>query len=164
MTTLPLIRIATENDLPAICALGEGVNAQHHVWAPRVFSAPGDPNRLREFFAQSVGKQDTTTLVAEESDQVVGFINVSLADEKSPLSQPRRMGRLGSVAVAEAARGRGIGGALVAAAESWAVGQGATEVVLNVWEENVAARRLYERLGYRTRAQSMCKEFRDSKA
>ncbi|HEY0388818.1 MAG TPA: GNAT family N-acetyltransferase [Gaiellales bacterium] len=58
---------------------------------------------------------------------------------------------LGDLFVAEAARGRGIGRALVEAAERHAMEQGEGAMGLEVTAanpENEAARRLYERLGY----------------
>ena len=52
------------------------------------------------------------------------------------------------VVVAEQLRGRGLGRALMTAAEGWARERGATGVGLNVFGHNVVARRLYDSLGY----------------
>jgi ribosomal-protein-alanine N-acetyltransferase len=57
--------------------------------------------------------------------------------------------RLYSIAVADAARGRGLGEALLAAAESAAQRHGARRMRLEVRQDNAAAIRLYERMGYR---------------
>ncbi len=53
-----------------------------------------------------------------------------------------------SLAVAEAARRRGIGRLLLAAFEGLAVGQGAVSAVLEVAEDDPAAKRLYDAAGY----------------
>lgn len=58
------------------------------------------------------------------------------------------LARLYSVAVAEAARGRGLAGALLDDAERLAVGRGAERMGLEVRDDNPAAIRLYERRGY----------------
>jgi [ribosomal protein S18]-alanine N-acetyltransferase len=60
-----------------------------------------------------------------------------------------RCARLYSLAVAETARGRGYGAALLVAAETEAVRRGCTSMQLEVHSENAAAIALYERHGYR---------------
>ena len=57
--------------------------------------------------------------------------------------------RLYSIAVADAARGRGLGVALLTAAERAARKRGAARMRLEVRQDNAAAIRLYERQGYR---------------
>ena len=57
--------------------------------------------------------------------------------------------RLYSIAVAPEARGAGIGEALLTAAERVARGRGRERFRLEVRTDNAAARRLYERRGYR---------------
>jgi ribosomal-protein-alanine N-acetyltransferase len=53
------------------------------------------------------------------------------------------------VAVAPAARRRGVGARLLAALEAWARGEGADSMFLEVAVGNGAARALYDRAGYR---------------
>jgi len=60
-----------------------------------------------------------------------------------------RSARLYSIAVARTERGRGLGEALLSAAESAARGRGANRLRLEVRPDNRAAIRLYERRGYR---------------
>ena len=57
--------------------------------------------------------------------------------------------RLYSIAVADAARGRGIGEALMRAAERAGRARGCSRLRLEVRQDNAGAVRLYERLGYR---------------
>ncbi|OKK13143.1 hypothetical protein AMK16_31410 [Streptomyces sp. CB00455] len=59
--------------------------------------------------------------------------------------------RLGRVLIAPAARGRGLGAALVSLAVERGFGElGLPEISLGVWAHNTAAIRIYERLGFRT--------------
>jgi len=60
-----------------------------------------------------------------------------------------RIARLYSIAVADAARGRGLGEVLVRAVERAARARGCARLRLEVRQDNAAAIRLYERLGYR---------------
>jgi GNAT superfamily N-acetyltransferase len=55
-------------------------------------------------------------------------------------------------------RGRGYGRAAMEAAELWAREQGGTRVALNVFGPNLAARSLYDSLGYEVLATSMFKD------
>ncbi len=67
------------------------------------------------------------------------------------LARPIEPGRLllDGIAVAEAARGQGIGQALLEAVVAEAARQGLREVRLDVIDENPRAMALYERLGFR---------------
>ena len=58
------------------------------------------------------------------------------------------VGHIIDIAVAKEGEGRGIGRALMAAAERWAEDAGYPWLTLNVFEGNDRARRLYEKLGY----------------
>jgi len=61
-------------------------------------------------------------------------------------------GRIGLFAVAADARGRGVGGALIAAVLDWFAGRGADPVSVVTQGRNVRAQRLYQRFGMRTRS------------
>ncbi len=58
-------------------------------------------------------------------------------------------GHIGILAVSEAAEGRGVGQALIAAVENWAAAQGFRFMTLNVFAANKRASAVYERAGYR---------------
>lgn len=81
-------------------------------------------------------------LVAEEGGALLGAALLIL--RRDP-----RSARLYSIAVAEAARGKGVGRLLLLRCEREARRAGARRLVLEVRSDNRAARALYERLGYR---------------
>jgi GNAT superfamily N-acetyltransferase len=54
-----------------------------------------------------------------------------------------------ALAVAEPYRGQGLGSMLLADAEQWALSHGRSRLALHVLANNLAARRLYERTGFR---------------
>lgn len=157
-------REATPDDLPAICVLGEEVNAIHHAAFPQVFAGPGSVERDREVWSQSIGQPAATTFVAEDETGVVGFVNLALLTETNPLVQPMRFGRIGSVSVTASRRGQGIGKALMSRAEAWVAARGGNEVRLNVWAFNVRAVELYRELGYELRLHGMAKPCGDGGA
>jgi ribosomal-protein-alanine N-acetyltransferase len=64
-------------------------------------------------------------------------------------------GSLGRLAVAPAARRRGIGGALVGEALGWLAQRGARHASLSTQEDNTASRTLYRSMGFRETADTL---------
>ena len=99
-----------------------------------------------EVAASEVGRRlkDVRALVAEKG-KIVGVLTISVM---TVLHRPRPVGRISMMVVAEAARGAGIGAALVAEAERRlkAAGCGLVEVTSN--RKRLRAHAFYERLGY----------------
>jgi len=153
-----ICREAAESDLAQICMLGEEVNVVHHRAFPDVFAGPGEPDRHAAHWRNSIGKQDATTFVAEESGALVGFVTVGIVNESHSLFQPMRFGRVGSVGVREDWRGHGIGRELMALAQDWAARNGGLEMRLVVWAFNAHALQLYEELGYEVRSHVSAKQ------
>ena len=150
-------RLATEDDLPSICTLGEEVNAVHHRAFPEIFAGPGEHDRDAAHWLSSIGKEFSITFVAEEAGEILGFVNVSIVNESHSLLQPMRFGRVGSVSVTKERRGQGIGPALMSLAQDWVAQNGGVEVRLNVWAFNSHALHLYEELGYEVRSHFLAK-------
>lgn len=93
--------------------------------------------------AASVGRAERLLLVAEDgNDDIVGTVQVIWAE---PENQPHR-GDLAKMLVHRRARRRGIGGALLAAAEQAARAAGRTLLVLDTASDD--AERLYARRGW----------------
>lgn len=89
---------------------------------------------------------DATILVAVDDDgRPLGFIHLTTADDYYSNSVTAHVA---DVVVARAAEGRGVGAALLAAAEDWARARRFTLLTLNVFTANHRARALYERLGF----------------
>jgi ribosomal protein S18 acetylase RimI-like enzyme len=122
------IRRATPADLDALVALERAAFTTDHL-SQRQYRA-----HLRSSSAAVLAAVDATHLLGKA---VVFFRRNS------------DIARLYSIAVADAARGRGIGEALLAAAEDAARRHRARRMRLEVRHDNGAAMRLYERLGYR---------------
>ena len=95
----------------------------------------------RENFSHRL--QSGRTLGAFEGDALVGVVGlVVAAGEKE-----RHKGTLVGMYVRQSTRGRGVGQALIAALLAMATGK-VEQVNLAVAEDNIAARRLYERCGF----------------
>ncbi len=147
-----LYREALQEDLAAICSLGEEVNVLHHDAWPHIFSGPGDPMRHASHWQQSIGVAKATTFVGEAEARIVGFVTVFHSQDASPLINPVSYARVGSICVAQEHRGSGVGRTLMRHAEQWAVQRGLSDLRLHVWDFNQRAMNLYAELGYEVRS------------
>jgi len=99
-----------------------------------------------------------TVLVAEDTGGTpLGFIH--LCGETDYYTRAET-GHIADIVVAPEARGRGVGEALLVAAEQWARARGYSLLTLNVFVENTRARALYERTGYGAETVRYVKELR----
>ena len=81
--------------------------------------------------------------IAVDAQAIIGFVRVGLHDD-GPLPS-----HIGTLFVTEEHRRVGVARALVEAAERWCLDRGIEEVGVEFIARNEAARRAYERLGYR---------------
>lgn len=152
------IRPATPEDEPAMVEI-------HH--ASAIHHATIDPDRWRMQTREEAARSRamwhriqprSEGLVAEADGRVVGMVELWLKRPRDPESarEPRVKVDLG-LAVAPDWRGKGVGTALMRAAEDWARARGAERMVLDLDVHNAGAQRLYERLGYEVEAIAMDK-------
>ncbi|WP_439661201.1 GNAT family N-acetyltransferase [Lentzea sp. HUAS TT2] len=137
-----IIRPATEADLPAVGSVtveayrADGYVGAHDDYATMLADAE---SRFR----------DAELLVAQdEQGTVLG--SVTVVHPGTPYAEISRPGELEfrMLAVSAAARGRGVGEALVRAVFDKARAEGIDQVVLSSSEKMLAAHRLYGRLGF----------------
>jgi GNAT superfamily N-acetyltransferase len=104
------------------------------------------PVDLRVITAALEGRAPGAEVLVAEDDggRRLGFVHVS--EEDDYYGGP--CGHIGDVVVAREARGRGVGTALLSAAEGWARARGYRFITLNVFLDNTGARSVYERAGY----------------
>jgi len=102
-----------------------------------------------------VDSQLHVTLIAHRDERRIGFLLLldDLPDEVTSLPQAF----VAYMAVEPEFRRDGAGAALLAAAEDEARRRGLPYMALMVTEENLSARRLYERQGYVTERRLLCK-------
>jgi GNAT superfamily N-acetyltransferase len=96
--------------------------------------------------ALSGATPDALVLVAESpAAEPLGFVHLHSAID---FFTGERHGHVSDIVVKAEAEGRGVGQALMAAAEAWARGLGYRLLSLHVFDGNARARSFYERLGY----------------
>ncbi len=143
------VRPARREDYAGLCALWDQLDRLHAELRPDYFRAPAGPTRSARAVALALGLHDRTILVAEQAGELLGLVTAALArPDPGPLTTRRVRGHVPELVVAPGHRRRGVGRALMRAAEAWALERGAVELVLTVWEGNLAAEAFYARLGY----------------
>ena len=103
----------------------------------------------------AIEAEGRVVLVAERDGAVVGCLSTSVM---RVLHRPAPVGRISMMVVDEALRSRGIGAALVHAAEGALAAQGCYMVEVTSHMRRTEAHRFYERLGYAKTSVRLAKE------
>jgi ribosomal protein S18 acetylase RimI-like enzyme len=144
--TAPPVRPYAPADLPALRDL-----ARASYTDSRFYQDPGIPrakaDELFDLWTRKLASESPAGLLVAESE---GRVAAYVACDTSPTDP--KTGRIVLIAVAEAARGRGIGRALVESALAWSASRGLARIEVVTQGRNVAAQRLYQRCGFVTRA------------
>ncbi|MFD1661196.1 GNAT family N-acetyltransferase [Streptomyces caeni] len=134
---VPYIRHATPEDEEPLGRLDRAVWSPLHAVQPRP-QPPYEP-----FFNERFGPRDH--LVAELGGALVGYIRLGFPTSLKSNSHVRQIQGL---AVADEARGAGVGRALLRAVQDEARRRGARRITLRVLGHNTPARALYESEGF----------------
>ncbi|MFG2309604.1 GNAT family N-acetyltransferase [Streptomyces sp. NPDC048566] len=137
MAVAPHLRTAVLDDEDALGRLDRDTWSTLHAVMPR----PRPP--YEPFFGERFGPRDH--LVAERDGRIVGYIRLGFP---TPLACNAHVRQILGLAVAEEARGAGVGRALLRAVVAEARRQGARRVTLRVLGHNVPARALYASEGF----------------
>jgi GNAT superfamily N-acetyltransferase len=149
-------REATVEDVATICELGQLLNAIHHAERPDIYAAETrDYTRDTPHWMSFLNNPEQVIFLACLGGQPAGFVSAGIFSAGGPLLQPMAFARIGSVCVAQVYWGKGLGRGLIERVRGWALERGARDIRLTVWGFNTHARRLYEELGFETRAFEM---------
>lgn len=94
------------------------------------------------------GTLPLTLLVAEDAGQVIGFIEVGLRSHADGCDPAKPVGFIEGWYVDPLHRGKGVGGALMRAAEDWSRAQGCHEVASDTWADNQPSIDAHRALGF----------------
>lgn len=120
------IRHMTVEDVPAVAMIEKAC-----------FSQPWS----EQGFLDGMNHSATFFVAEDDEGNVTGYIGMYICAPE---------GEITNVAVAEAARGSGVGAALVAAMQQWATGNGVERIILEVRVTNDPAIHVYEKKGFHT--------------
>lgn len=159
------VRAAQRGDGSAIASLSQDSANYYCDLAPDAFRRPeerGQAEWIDSFLPVEDG--DEIALVAEIGGEIVGFIEARL---EQPLKSARyqtdpSLGELrlfiNALLTARMCWRRGVGSALVAAAETWGQERGATVAVMDTYADSPVSVPFWQGRGYRTRALTMRKQ------
>lgn len=136
------VRLARSRDARELVALAETVGSEPEGW----LIAAGEWRSVRaerRYLRLAARSRHVAVFVAEREGRLVGRLTV--ARDSHPASH--HVADVGLM-VARAARGQGVGSALLAAAEGWARAHQVTKLELHVFPHNLPALALYESAGY----------------
>lgn len=157
------VRRAEARDVEALGRLGAMLVRAHHAFDPDRFMAPetGIEQGYARFLVSQLEEPDAVVFVAERTPDgtVVGYVYAGL-EPQSWKELREAAGFVHDVAVDEAARGQGVATRLLETAAAWLEDRGAARVLLWTAENNAAARRMFERAGFRRTMIEMTRERR----
>lgn len=153
------IRRAEARDLEAVGRLGARLLRDHHAFDRLRFMAPR--GNTEEGYAWFLGTQlqrdDAAVFVAERAGHVVGYVYAGI-EPQSWKELREEAGFIHDVYVDDTARRCGVATGLVEAATAWLAERGMPRIVLWTAAPNEAARRFFERLGFRHTMTEMTRE------
>ncbi|WP_395728373.1 GNAT family N-acetyltransferase [Nakamurella sp.] len=122
--------------------------ASNAAFADHWGSVPREPAAWRSEYLESAGFRPGTSFVAEDPSGILGFVLAAEYDADTAM-RGYRTGYVARVGTLRAARGRGVGSALVARSMAAMRESGCAEAELDVDADSpTGAGRLYERLGF----------------
>lgn len=138
-----MLRDARSADIPTLRAIAKVSHRNTRFHCDGRFPAECCDNLYEVWIEKSCCGYADRVFVAELDGQVAGYITCGV-DE-------RRWGTIGLVGVSAAARGHGVGPALVESAVHWTAQKGLERITVVTQARNRAAQRMYERCGFLTR-------------
>jgi GNAT superfamily N-acetyltransferase len=143
------VRAARPADVPALVRL-RMANAERHIQlAPAAYRRPDAETVRAHFEGVLADATDVLILVAEWSGEVVGMVEVVVLPDppEHQILVPRRAAQVHTV-VLDGHRGKGIGAALLTAAEQAAAEHGISHVHAGIFAPNTGAVRFYSAAGF----------------
>ena len=129
-----MIRMAAPSDLRLLAELFDGYR--------QFYLQPADIERARDFIGERLARNDSWILVAEQQDELLGFCQLYPSFSSTTTS---RIAILNDLYVANSARQKGVGVALLRAAEELGKNLGVTSLELATAISNSSAQSLYEK-------------------
>lgn len=139
-----IIRAARAVEIDILLSFEQGIVA-----AERPFDSTLKEGEIHYYdLAYLIETPIAEVVVAEIDGQVVGS-GYALIKEAKPYLKHTHYAYLGFMYVKPEYRGRGINRAILEALQDWAISQNIREIRLEVYEENIVAKKAYEKAGFK---------------
>src|SRR5215216_6153339 len=112
------IRQATPTDSLLLSSLSMDVQRLHAEHHPEIFKVPDREDFAKSFFDEALADLTTRIFIAEEEAQALGCMLCKLIERQAnPFTLPMRFLMIDQISVRPAARGQGVGAALLQQAD-----------------------------------------------
>ena len=138
-----IIRKATMNDLDTLLVFEQGV-----INAERPFDLTLKKEHTHYYDIEKMIKAPDVELVVAELDAEIIACGYARIENAKSYLQHQQHAYLGFMYVVPAHRGKGINKMIIDALTTWAAAENITELRLDVYQENEAAIKAYERVGF----------------
>lgn len=143
------VRPATPADVAALVPLVREAHAFHARALPSLFRPPEEAMLDAAEVAAAIARPGHFWLVAADDARVVGYASAEERREpETPYKRASAVLHVHAMAVAESERGRGVGGALMAALRAEAARRRLEGMTLEVYAFNERAQAFYAREGF----------------
>ena len=143
------IHKAISTDVASLSSLSVDVQRLHAEHHPDIFKVPQDEDFAVSFFEEMLVDPAVSIFIAEEDGNAVGCILCKLIERpENPFTFAMRYLLVDQISVRPAARGQGVGAALIQRAEALAKELDVPRIQLNSWDFNIDAHGFFERLGF----------------
>lgn len=138
------VRQALPSDLETLLRFEQGIIETERPFDPTLKEGHINYYDLSAY----VASPDVEVVVAQIGDEVVGS-GYALIREAKDFEQHTHYAYLGFMYVKPEHRGKGVNQAILKALQQWAASRGLTEIRLQVYDDNAAAVRAYEKAGFK---------------
>ena len=145
-----IFRQAQKNDLKSIVDLGYLLAMHEKKADPSLKISSPARKKLKRKYSGQIGKRDNMFFVAEDNDEIIGFLYGNI--EKAPVylsPHHKKIGNISSVFVINKYRKRGIGKGLVSMFLSWTRKRKVRFVQLGVLVKNQSSHNTWKGLGFK---------------
>ena len=152
------IRRATLEEAELLVTLNDPVQKMHAEEHPHFFKYPVDQAGMAKLFRDELASEQNAFYIAWEDDQPLGYIwcMVQSRPENLIVHAFKRV-TVDQISVNPDCRGKGVGKALMLAAEEFARECDTTNLGLSTWAFNTGAHGFFEEMGYSKYKQDMWK-------
>lgn len=141
------IRSARPDDVSTLRAIAAYNHANTRFYADGRFARERCDELYATWIEKSVGGWAERVLVADLGQGPIGYLSIHLRSATT--------GEIGLIGLAREAQGQGLGRQLVESALAWMRHKGRTRSTVVTQGRNIAAQRLYQSCGFRTRAMEL---------
>ena len=143
-----MLELARPADRKTVNVMAKQVHAMHVAWRPDIYEMVDELYPL-ERFQQAVANREL--FVARIGDQVVGYVNLRVREQKVPGLVYRKVMVLDEICVADGLRDQGIGTQMVSEVKVLAKAFRCTDLQLSVYPQNDEAVSFYQKCGFMIR-------------